>query len=313
MTKRYLKVISPIANLRGKPVKGSGTNMHDSLQKSQLLFNERLLHRDETDDWYYVEAMEQQKKLPSGQWRGYPGWVQKKDVVYTTTTAELNGIIHSPYALIWSEPAVDEVALLALSIGTRVLVLDERKGFSRVALAGGKKGWLAKNDVFFPTNRLRLGTGQRIAKTASLFLGTPYFWGGRSVLLPWPEGPAMGVDCSALVNLAFRAQNIEVPRDAQDQWAKSKPVRHERLSAGDLIFLSEKDQKETINHVMIFMGGEQFIEAPETGDIVMTRTFADKFGNTRDELQRQGFVVGDRRLYFGRLKGTPIRKRAEEE
>ena len=67
---------------------------------------------------------------------------------------------------------------------------------------------------------------------AERFLGTPYLWGGKT---------SLGLDCSALVQLALNACGIPCPRDTdmQEQALGSALARqHEggQLRRGDLVF-----------------------------------------------------------------------------
>jgi cell wall-associated NlpC family hydrolase len=112
----------------------------------------------------------------------------------------------------------------------------------------------------------------------------------------------MGVDCSGLVNLVFRANDIDVPRDAHEQWLVSRAVDAGSLDAGDLIFLSREGDMGFVNHVMLSFGGEQFIEASQTGDIVRISTFTEKFGLDLGRLRQQDFLVNKKKLYFGRIE-----------
>ena len=66
MKKQFLVVTVPVANLRKEPVEASVEYVCDDLQETQLLYNECLLYKDETEDWYYVEAVEQTKSNLSG-------------------------------------------------------------------------------------------------------------------------------------------------------------------------------------------------------------------------------------------------------
>ena len=79
--KEFLVVTSPVANLRKEPVEASCKYICDDLQETQLLYNECLLYKDENEDWYYVQAVEQQKATPQGDWQGYPGWIQKTSAI----------------------------------------------------------------------------------------------------------------------------------------------------------------------------------------------------------------------------------------
>lgn len=64
---------------------------------------------------------------------------------------------------------------------------------------------------------------------AELFANTPYVWGGRS---------ALGIDCSALVQLALQQAGIPCPRDSDMQEAEMGQVmeRQDGLQRGDLVF-----------------------------------------------------------------------------
>jgi len=55
-----------------------------------------------------------------------------------------------------------------------------------------------------------ISDGQLVDTAQSLFLGTPYLWGGRSPL---------GLDCSALVQLTAQLHGWQLPRDTSDQVA----------------------------------------------------------------------------------------------
>lgn len=64
---------------------------------------------------------------------------------------------------------------------------------------------------------------------AQQFLHVPYVWGGRS---------ALGIDCSALIQLALQQASIASPRDSDMQEAELGTIinRNDGLQRGDLIF-----------------------------------------------------------------------------
>jgi cell wall-associated NlpC family hydrolase len=81
---------------------------------------------------------------------------------------------------------------------------------------------------FIPRPHLAPFAGDHVAQ-AERFVGVPYLWGGRS---------ARGLDCSALVQLAFLASGRSAPRDSDMQEALiGTPISAgAALRRGDLLF-----------------------------------------------------------------------------
>ena len=131
------------------------------------------------------------------------------------------------------------------------------------------------------------------ASVSNLEPGTP------NPLTRTAEGVAHGVDCSSLTNLAYRVNWLDIPRDAHDQWCVSTHIAYDSLAPADLIFVSAEEAHDKITHVMMYLAGEDFIEALETGSVVSINTFKNKFGVTLREAAQQGFVVNKRKIYFG--------------
>ncbi len=88
-------------------------------------------------------------------------------------------------------------------------------------------------------------------------LGVPYVWGG--------ETPGIGFDCSGLVQAAYRAAGVSLPRVAQAQFDAGPAVTGTPVP-GDLLFFG--GSAASVSHVGIYVGGGEMIDAPYTGTVV---------------------------------------------
>jgi peptidoglycan DL-endopeptidase CwlO len=121
------------------------------------------------------------------------------------------------------------------------------------------------NLVTVPTTTIPtalLPAGHPYAATIALqYLGIPYQWGGAS--------PATGFDCSGLVTYVFAQLGIDLPHFAADQWSFGVPVAVSQLQPGDLVFF------DALDHVGIYLGNGEFINAPHTGSFVRIDTLSE--------------------------------------
>jgi cell wall-associated NlpC family hydrolase len=104
-------------------------------------------------------------------------------------------------------------------------------------------------------------------------LGTPYRWGG--------EG-AGGFDCSGLVQAAFAAAGVRLPRVAQDQFDAGPLLPPgTALQPGDLVFFGTSAQG--VEHVGIVVTTGEMVDAPHSGAVVRVEPiFSDGYvGATR--------------------------------
>jgi hypothetical protein len=124
-----------------------------------------------------------------------------------------------------------------------------------------------------------IGPGEPAASLLSYAeaqLGKPYLWAG--------SGPD-SFDCSGLTMMAYRqvgiafVHNAYAQYEATKQWAIPSPAA---LQPGDLVFFGPNEAG--IHHVGIYVGGGQFLDAPNTGSLVRFDTLGpgwDYFGATR--------------------------------
>jgi cell wall-associated NlpC family hydrolase len=113
-----------------------------------------------------------------------------------------------------------------------------------------------------------------VPSLAMQYLGIPYKWGGAS--------PTTGFDCSGLVEYVFAQVGISLPHYTVSQWnyPGAVPVPKNQLRPGDLVFFNGLD------HVGIYIGYGDFIDAPHTGanveiDSLSEPWFASRYDGAR--------------------------------
>ena len=87
-----------------------------------------------------------------------------------------------------------------------------------------------------------------------------YRWGGTN--------PLTGFDCSGLMQFAYKASKVHIPRTAAAQYKHTKRVSKKNLQTGDLIFFHTRRTRARVNHVGLYLGGGKFIHAPRRGKLV---------------------------------------------
>lgn len=103
------------------------------------------------------------------------------------------------------------------------------------------------------TTRAAAIDGQAIVNEAKNQLGKPYVWAGK--------GPNT-FDCSGLTSYVYRqVAGIEIGESTYTQINSGIEVSQAELQPGDLVFPSD-------GHVGIYIGNNQMIHAPKTGDVV---------------------------------------------
>ena len=97
-------------------------------------------------------------------------------------------------------------------------------------------------------------SGNAIVSYAYNFIGTPYVYGAT--------GPDT-FDCSGFTSYVYaNAAGINITRTTYSQMGVGTPVSYDELQPGDLVFTYGGD------HVGIYVGGGQYIHAPQPGDSV---------------------------------------------
>jgi cell wall-associated NlpC family hydrolase len=107
-----------------------------------------------------------------------------------------------------------------------------------------------------------------VIKRAQSQIGVPYSWGGGNAAGPSRgiDGGAntVGFDCSGLVLYAFAGAGIKLPHYSGSQYNMGRKIPSAQMRRGDVIFWGPNGSQ----HVAIFLGNGQMIEAPYTGSFV---------------------------------------------
>ncbi|MCC2626164.1 MAG: peptidoglycan endopeptidase [Burkholderiales bacterium] len=109
-------------------------------------------------------------------------------------------------------------------------------------------------------------------------IGIPYKWGGNT--------PSSGLDCSGFIRYVFKKSlGITLPRTANEMAMLGKKIPFDQLQPGDLVFFKTHSGRP-ITHVGMYLGNNQFIQAPRTGKDIQISAL--------DEYYRSKFVVAKR-------------------
>ena len=287
----------PVADLRREPIASLGNYSQDPLQESQLLFGEKVQVLEEKNGWLRIEALEQQKCHKDGSWGGYPGWVKADEIVMTHQDIEPNLVVHDLWAEIKDEKTGNTVNWV--TFGTLLKGISCQKGEWLVMLPDGRRGVVRASPVrplLLSLHDLR----NSLVNLGKNFLGFPYLWGGRSAFRKDDEhsGNLTSVDCSGLLNLLYRVHNINIPRDAHDQFLKCQKINPIDLKAGDLIFMASKSKPDRMTHVMMYNGNNSLLESTAASNSVRIISFKDRIGKSLMEM-RVGHSNDGHNFYFG--------------
>ncbi len=168
-------------------------------------------------------------------------------------------IVTTPCA-ITSQPSGPQVAqvLYEPEVGAQLIVNAERGDYCGVVMIDGSAGWIPKSCVELTERKIpapeleEMLSGGRpdVVREALRYLGTRYRYGGR---LPYD------IDCSLLVQAAFGASGIRLPRMAAEQFEVGHRVNYEDLLPGDRLYFVNRSGR--INHTGIYIGSGRFVHA----------------------------------------------------
>ena len=108
-----------------------------------------------------------------------------------------------------------------------------------------------------PTAARSGSIGAQAVAIARRYLGIKYVYAGAD--------PKKGFDCSGLTMYVYAQLGISLNHYSGDQFNEGYRIQRNQLLPGDLVFFYGKKEPE---HVGLYIGNNQFIHAPHTGDVV---------------------------------------------
>jgi len=208
-----------------------------SEQVTQLLFGELLKVYEKKSSWYRVKHQSD----------GYECWIDEKQFRFIAQR-EYESILDS-------KPNV---------LGDLAEVVSNCQNGERMSILIGSQlsGYRSKDQILeFADQKFELASKHpvslellskdRLKDTALLLLNSPYQWGGRS---------PFGIDCSAFVQIVYKLNGIQLPRDASQQAKMGQSLSFiEEAEEGDLAFFD--NEEGAITHVGILLDGNRIIHA----------------------------------------------------
>jgi len=231
---------------------------HKSQMSNQLLFGETYQVCDQQGEWLLIESDHDR----------YTCWISlHQHQPYDKAQQPHMRILDSPVVFI-EHQYLSYKQLIPVFAGS--LLADTFDKFWKIG----------DHTFFYPAieKKTRSFSPENIRQLASLFLHSPYLWGGRS--------PA-GIDCSGLVQVVMGMMNIPLPRDAYQQADEGQLVDfiHE-VKPGDLAFFDNPDGQ--IVHTGIIINNEQLVHAS---------------GSVRiDRIDHEGIFHSEQKKYTHRLR-----------
>ncbi len=189
-----------------------------------------------------------------------------------------------------------------LKVNTKVTVLETEGTWSKIKV-NGKIGYVAskylsdkKVDVTSRSEEISRGkentqtentssknesstqgtsssaSGNNIVAYAKKYMGYKYVSGGSS--------PSTGFDCSGFTSYVYKQCGISISRSSSAQASNGTAVSKSNLQPGDLVIFNNR-ANTSIGHVGIYIGGNTFIHAGNSGTGVITTSLSDSYYQAR--------------------------------
>lgn len=121
------------------------------------------------------------------------------------------------------------------------------------------------------------GWRKGVVEYARQFIGTPYVWGGTS-----PDG----FDCSGLLQYVYKEMGIDLPRVSFQQANYGERVPLSKMKVGDLVAWDNSSRNNGADHIAMYIGNGQILEAARPGTNVRIRKLGKDEGAWGVKIQK---------------------------
>ena len=171
----------------------------NSKLSSQILYGEKFTILKEFKDWYKIKTS----------YDKYVGFIRKKK--FEKFTYKPTHKVSSLKANIFSRPFKSSKIKMKLSFASLLQIKTSKNNFLNF-----DNYWIQKSDV------VPINYKEKIFNKITVFKGVKYKWGGKKF---------DGIDCSGLVQLFYKFNNLYCPRDTGPQFRYFKKFKSIKKNA----------------------------------------------------------------------------------
>jgi hypothetical protein len=237
----YAVVCVSVANLREEP-------RHSAQLIDQNIMGKTLRLLKNKGGWYLIQTE-----------YGYVGWMRRESFFRTDSAGNKKWQqsdrvrVIGLYPMVYSKAGEQSEPVADVVLNALLLRQSKNGKWIKVRIPDGREGYIQSMYISAYDENKKSGKNIRkdIIKTARSMMGIPYLWGGNS---------CKANDCSGFTQTVFKANGIDLLRDARQQAQEGTEVipdeNFSNLLPGDLLFFGSEDR---VTHVGISIGGPQFI------------------------------------------------------
>ena len=195
---------------------------------SQLLYGEQFIIVERFKDWCLIEMLLD----------GYEGWIDDRAIMQVED--DVNSVFICNDLLLSLK---NETSTQIFSYGSEIYP-DSSESIKTIT---GEFTIPDNIEIDDPVKNERLN---KIIQDCLLFINVPYLWGGRS---------AFGIDCSGLMQIVHKVNEIVLPRDAAEQSKMGIEIEFNNRQRGDLAFFRNANGK--ITHVGMLLNPDEILHS----------------------------------------------------